>query len=70
MSLTDAQAQGALAFFTHKYSDRVSVYSIGSFSKEVCGGPHVSNTREIGPLAIYKQEAVGAGRRRLYARLK
>ena len=61
---------GALAFFGERYPDSVTVYSIGSFSKEVCGGPHVDHTGLIGPINIYKQESVGSGRRRLYARFK
>ncbi len=69
MTLKEAQAQGALAFFSEKYGNQVTVYSIGSFSKEVCGGPHVINTDVIGPIQIYKQESIGSGKRRLYARL-
>lgn len=70
MSLEQARDSGALAFFTHKYADTVSVYSIGDFSREVCGGPHVAHTAVIGPITLYKQEAVGQGRRRLYAKLR
>jgi len=69
MTLKEAKAQDALAFFGEKYGDKVKVYSIGSFSKEVCGGPHVAHTGVIGPIKIYKQESVGSGRRRLYAKL-
>jgi alanyl-tRNA synthetase len=69
MKFTDAQAIGALAFFGHKYPDTVSVYSIGSFSKEVCTGPHVSNTGDIGKLEIQKEESAGAGKRRIYAKI-
>ncbi len=65
----EAQKQGALAFFGQRYPERVTVYSIGDFSAEVCGGPHVESTGQIGPITIYKQEPIGAGRRRLYARL-
>jgi alanyl-tRNA synthetase len=70
MSLDEAKKQGALAFFDQKYSDKVKVYSINDFSKEVCGGPHVKNTGEIGPIEIYKEESCGAGKRRLYAKIK
>ncbi len=69
-SYEEAKKSGALAFFGQRYPTRVTVYSIDSFSKEVCGGPHVLNTGEIGGIKIYKQESVGSGRRRLYARLK
>jgi alanyl-tRNA synthetase len=67
MLLTEAKEKGALAFFGEKYPDEVKVYSIGSFSKEVCGGPHVKNTNEIGRVKIIKQEKVGAGVMRIYA---
>ncbi|MFC1790148.1 alanine--tRNA ligase [Patescibacteria group bacterium] len=65
-----ALKEGALAFFGQKYPSRVTVYSIGSFSKEVCGGPHVANTSQIRHIRITKQESVGAGKRRLYAFFK
>jgi len=65
-----ALSEGALAFFGQKYPDIVSVYSIGSpedpFSKELCGGPHVTNTRELAKIKIVKQESLGANDRRLY----
>jgi alanyl-tRNA synthetase len=70
--LDKALQSGALAFFREKYPDTVSVYTIGHnpqkdwHSKELCGGPHVTSTGEIGPIVIVKQEAVGAGIRRIY----
>ena len=67
MSLEAAQAGGALAFFGERYGDRVNVYSIGEFSKEVCGGPHVEHTGELGHFKIQKQESVGRGLRRIRA---
>ncbi len=67
MSLEEAEKKGALAFFKEKYGEKVKVFSIGDFSREVCGGPHVGNTGEINHVKITKQENVGAGRRRLYA---
>jgi len=70
MSLEAAKDSKALAFFSHKYTDTVSVYSIGDFSREVCGGPHVESTGAIGPITFYKQEAVGQGRRRLYGKIR
>ena len=67
MPKTQALAEGALAFFPEKYPEITSVYSIGNFSKELCGGPHVQSTGEIGRIKITRQEAVSAGVRRIYA---
>jgi alanyl-tRNA synthetase len=67
MPLEKAIESGALAFFGEKYGELVKVYSIGSFSKEVCGGPHVNNSRELGHFRINKEEAVGRGVRRIRA---
>jgi alanyl-tRNA synthetase len=69
-SLEQALAEGALAFFGEKYGEQVKVYSIGDFSKEVCGGPHVEHTGELGAFRILKQEAVGRGVRRIRAVLE
>lgn len=69
-SLEEAQKNGALAFFTDKYGQEVKVYSIGDFSKEVCGGPHVSSLKEIGSVKIIKEEAIGTGKRRIYAQIE
>ncbi|MGB9706796.1 MAG: alanine--tRNA ligase [Microgenomates group bacterium] len=69
MSLEEAKKRGALAFFMGKYGEKVKVYFIGDYSKEVCGGPHVSSTGEIGSVKIIKEQPVGAGKRRIYARL-
>ncbi|MBI4789762.1 MAG: alanine--tRNA ligase [Chloroflexi bacterium] len=66
-TLDQAKQSGALAFFGDKYGEQVKVYSIGSFSKEVCGGPHVARTGELARLKIVKQESVGQGVRRLRA---
>lgn len=73
MNKQEAEKLGALHFFNTKYPDKVKVYFIGSsldkaFSKEFCGGPHIANLSEISPIAIYKQESVGKGIRRIYAR--
>jgi len=65
MPLDQAVSSGALAFFGDKYGEQVKVYTIGSFSKEVCGGPHVSRTGELGGFKIAKQESAGQGVRRL-----
>lgn len=67
MSYEDAIKSGAMAFFKLKYPPRVNVYSIGDFSKELCGGPHVSHTSEIGKFKIIKEEAVSSGVRRIRA---
>ena len=65
MPLEQALQSGALAFFGEKYGEQVKVYSIGDFSKEVCGGPHVRRTGEMGRFRITKEEAVGQGIRRI-----
>lgn len=69
-TLKEALAKGALAFFGERYGERVKVYSIGDFSKEVCGGPHVKSISEVGRVRIIKQEKLGAGTVRLYATLE
>ncbi|TSC92814.1 MAG: alanyl-tRNA synthetase [Candidatus Berkelbacteria bacterium Licking1014_7] len=74
MSLADAQASGATGVFSDRYGDRVKVYTIGEpdekpFSKEICGGPHVKNTREIGKFKIVKEESSSAGVRRIRAKI-
>ena len=73
ISLDEATKDGALAFFGEKYDQKVKVYTVGDpkgewFSKEVCGGPHVSSTSEIGHVNIFRQEKIGAGTMRLYAK--
>jgi len=70
MTFEEAQETGAQAEFEQKYSEYVFVYSIGAFSKEICGGPHVNNTNELGAFKILKEEAVAAGVRRIKAVLK
>ena len=67
MNPEKAKKQGALAFFGHKYGDVVSVYTIGDFSKEICTGPHVNNTSELGNFRIIKEESSAAGIRRIKA---
>ena len=62
-----AKADGAIGLFGHKYGDSVTVYSIGGYSKEICTGPHVANTAELGHFSISKEEAVSAGVRRIKA---
>jgi alanyl-tRNA synthetase len=70
MPLPVALESGALAFFGEKYGDQVKVYSIGGFSKEVCGGPHVTHTGTLGHFKITKQKSVGQGARRVRAILE
>ena len=67
MALPDAQAKGAIGLFTDKYGGQVSVYQIGSRSMELCGGPHVRNTEEIGHFKIQKEQSSSAGVRRIRA---
>jgi alanyl-tRNA synthetase len=67
MSLKEALKSGALAFFKEKYPERVTVYSISDFSREICAGPHVKNTSELGKFKIVKEESAGTGIRRIRA---
>ena len=70
VSLAEAKKQNAMGVFEHKYEDKVKVYNIGDFSKEICGGPHVKNTNELGHFKITKEEASSAGIRRIKAILE
>ena len=70
MSKEEAIEKGAEAMFKDKYADIVTVYKIGDISLEICGGPHVKNTSELGEFAIKKEEASSAGVRRIKAILK
>lgn len=70
MSKEEALSLGAEAMFLEKYGDQVTVYQIGEVSKELCGGPHVENTRELGHFKIKKEEASSAGVRRIKAVLE
>ena len=67
MAYPDAIQSGALGLFEDRYGNDVSVYTIGEASKEVCTGPHVSNTREIGRFKIVKEQSSSAGVRRIKA---
>lgn len=67
ISIEEAKKSGALGFFDSKYGNRVKVYSIGDFSKELCGGPHVSHTGQLGKFKIKKEESSSAGVRRIRA---
>ena len=78
MSLEEAKKSGAVGIFDQKYGEKVKVYSIGDpsansgqvFSKEICGGPHVKNTKELGKFKIVKEESSSAGVRRIKAILE
>lgn len=70
MSLEEAKKSGATGIFENKYGEIVKVYTIGDFSKEICGGPHVNNTSELGKFKIVKEEAVSSGVRRIKAILE
>lgn len=70
MTLEEAKALSAMALFAAKYGEQVKVFSIGDFSKEVCGGPHVKNTTELIRFKIKKEEASSAGVRRIRAVLE
>ena len=70
MSLDAAKSAGALAFFGEKYDEVVKVYTIGDFSKEVCGGPHVQRTTELGRFRIVKEQSSSQGVRRIKAVLE
>lgn len=74
MNLENAKKINAMGVFEHKYQEKVSVYTIGDrsnpFSREICGGPHVENTEELGHFKIIKEESVSAGIRRIKAAVK
>jgi alanyl-tRNA synthetase len=68
-SYDEAIKEGALAFFGERYPEKVKVYDIGDFSREICGGPHVEKTSILGSFSITREEASSAGVRRIYATL-
>jgi len=70
MNLKDALNSGAQAEFGTKYPERVTVYSVGDYSKEICMGPHVNNTKELGNFKIIKEESSAQGIRRIKAILE
>ena len=67
MTVAEAKAKGAIGLFESKYGERVKVYTMGEFSKEICGGPHASNTADLKSFKIKKEEASSAGVRRIKA---
>lgn len=70
LSTKEAKQQGAQGVFDEKYGDKVKVYSIGNFSKEICAGPHVDNTSKLGTFKITKETSSSAGVRRIKAVLE
>ncbi|MFW5683923.1 MAG: alanine--tRNA ligase [Spirochaetota bacterium] len=70
MTLEEARESGAIALFGDKYDEVVKVYSIGDFSREVCGGPHVAQTAELGRFRIVKEQSSSQGVRRIKAVLE
>ena len=70
MDIEEAKKTGAIGLFVDKYGDRVKVYSIGDFSKEICGGPHCENTKDLGEFKIKKEESSSRGVRRIKAVLQ
>ena len=67
MSVEQAKSKGALGVFDSKYGEKVKVYTIGNVSKEICGGPHVKNTKELHHFKIVKEESSSSGIRRIKA---
>ena len=70
ISLEEAKAEGFTGLFESKYGERVKTYSIGEFSKEICGGPHVERTGVLGKFKIVKEQSSGSGIRRIKAILQ
>lgn len=67
MSVDEAKAEGAIGVFGDKYGEKVKVYTMGAYSKEICGGPHVARTGMLGSFKIQKEESSSAGVRRIKA---
>lgn len=70
MSVADAKTSGAIGVFDNKYGEKVKVYTMGEFSKEICGGPHAKRTGELGKFRIVKEQSSSAGVRRIKAVLE
>ena len=70
IELKEAKKRGIIGMFEEKYGEKVKVYSIGNFSVEICAGPHVKNTKELGKFKIIKEESSSAGVRRIKAVLE
>ena len=70
LSLSEAKKSGAIGIFDSKYAEKVKVYTMGDFSKEICGGPHANSTGELGHFRIVKEESSSSGVRRIKAVLE
>lgn len=70
ISQEEADKKGAIGLFRDKYADKVSIYQIGDYSTEYCGGPHVEHTSLVGKFKIVKEESISAGQRRIKAVLE
>jgi len=66
-TVEDAKSKGAIGLFVDRYGDKVRMYSIGDFSREICGGPHAENTARLGIFKILKEESSSQGVRRIKA---
>ena len=67
MTVDEAKKAGAVGLFASKYGEKVKVYTMGKFSKEICGGPHAARTGELGHFKILKEQSSSAGVRRIKA---
>jgi alanyl-tRNA synthetase len=67
MTVDEAKSGGAIGLFEDRYGDKVKVYVVGDYSKEICGGPHVRHTAQVGRFKIQKEEASSSGIRRIKA---
>ena len=65
MTVAEAKEQGAIGLFESKYGEKVKVYTMGPYSKEICGGPHAQNTGDLVSFKIKKEESSSAGVRRI-----
>ncbi|MDE7455029.1 MAG: alanine--tRNA ligase, partial [Clostridia bacterium] len=70
MPIEDARKTGAIGLFGDRYGEVVKVYTMGDFSKEICGGPHASNTGDLAHFVITKEQSSSAGVRRIKAELR
>jgi len=70
MTVEEAKEQGAIGLFGDKYGEVVKVYTMGDFSKEICGGPHAENTGDLGTFVITKEQSSSSGVRRIKAELR
>jgi alanyl-tRNA synthetase len=67
MTVDEAKSAGAIGVFDDKYADEIDVYSMGEFSKEICGGPHAKNTSELVNFKIQSEKSSSKGVRRIKA---